>query len=71
MKKEEELLNFMSLNELNRAKIIDIQKKNILPSKAAKICGYSDYSSFFRAYKKNFNISPNEDINTKQRWPMS
>ncbi len=48
-----------------------IQKKNILPSKAAKICGYSDYSSFFRAYKKNFNISPNEDINSKQRWPMS
>lgn len=30
MKKEEELLNFMSLNELNRAKIIDIQNINYI-----------------------------------------
>ena len=30
MKKEEELLNFMSLNELNRAKIIEIQNINYI-----------------------------------------
>ncbi len=30
------------------------------PTNACEICGFKDYSSFFRAFKKEFNISPKE-----------
>ena len=31
------------------------------PHEAAISCGYQDYSTFYRAYKKQFNCSPQED----------
>ena len=33
----------------------------------AKQCGYSDYSAFFRAYKKRFKISPSQEIYTAKQ----
>jgi len=35
------------------------------PSEACQICGFSDYSSFFRSYKKYFNYSPTDTQNAK------
>lgn len=32
------------------------------PHEAAAICGFSEYSTFFRAYKKQFGHSPKEDF---------
>ena len=48
-----------------------IIKKDYMPSSAAKLVGYKSYSSFFRAYKNAFGISPVDDIKSKQRWPMT
>lgn len=47
-----------------------IVKRDYLPSSVAKLVGYKSYSSFFRAYKKAFDISPIEDLKTKSKWPM-
>ena len=32
------------------------------PSKAAAACGFDDYSTFYRAYRKQFGCSPQEDL---------
>lgn len=32
-----------------------------LPGEAAVICGFSEYSTFYRAYKKRFGVSPHQD----------
>ena len=48
-----------------------IVKRDYMPSKVSKIIGYKSYSSFFRAYKKAFGVSPNEDVKSKSRWPMT
>ena len=31
------------------------------PTKAAAVCGFSDYSTFYRAYKRQFGCSPQDD----------
>lgn len=33
-------------------------KQGVKPTKAATVCGYGDYSSFYRAYKEIFGVSP-------------
>ena len=42
---------------LNAKQLIN---SGIPPTKAYLDCGFKDYSVFYRAYRKNFNISPNE-----------
>ena len=32
------------------------------PNEVCFSCGYKDYSSFFRAYKNHFRVSPKKDI---------
>ncbi len=43
-----------------------IYSRNLLmcgekPTKVYQKCGFSDYATFFRAYKKKYNISPNDE----------
>ena len=33
------------------------------PSKVYSECGFSDYSTFYRAFKKEYNLSPKEFAN--------
>lgn len=35
------------------------------PNNACKACGFGEYSSFFRAYKKHFGSSPKSDMKVK------
>ncbi len=43
--------------------------QGVLPSKAAAACGYREYSTFYRAYKKRFGTSPQQDQQTPTRDP--
>jgi AraC-like DNA-binding protein len=35
-------------------------KKNISFNQIYTMCGFNDYTSFFRAFKKEYNITPKE-----------
>ena len=37
------------------------------PTKAAELCGYDNYSTFFRQYKKRFGVSPREGKKKRRR----
>lgn len=50
-----------------------IQNDEASAQKAAEICGYNDYSAFYRAYKKAFSVSPAKDkgINNRRKsWTL-
>lgn len=51
--------NFITVKRLNLAK--SQLKDGIHPTKVYLNCGFNDYTSFFRAYKKHFGISPKCD----------
>lgn len=38
---------------------------------AATMCGYKDYSAFYRAYKEQFGIAPSKDKLKKDYWPLN
>lgn len=38
---------------------------------AATMCGYKDYSAFYRAYKELFGIAPSKDKVKKDYWPLN
>lgn len=38
----------------------ELMESGIRPTKVFRQCGFSDYSSFYRAYKNHFNVSPKE-----------
>lgn len=40
-----------------------LMKKKIELREVGRLCGYSDYSGFYRCYKGFFGISPTEDLN--------
>ena len=40
----------------------DLMQSGVLPGKASVDCGYGDYSTFYRAYKKQFGCRPQEDF---------
>jgi len=52
--------NYIKLKRLFAAR--EMIQNGMLASKAAAICGYQDYSNFFRAYKKQFGNTPQEDL---------
>ena len=39
----------------------EILQTGVPPTKAFSKCGFNDYTSFFRAYKAKFNVSPKHD----------
>lgn len=47
-------------------RLIEVRRRILLgekPTIVSKECGFYDYSSFFRLYKKRFNIAPSKDKN--------
>lgn len=34
----------------------------VLPKKASSLCGFNDYSTFYRAYKRMFGIAPSDEV---------
>lgn len=52
--------NYIKLKRLFAAR--ELIQNGILPHKAAVTCGYQDYSNFFRAYKKQFGNTPQDDL---------
>ena len=52
--------NYIKLKRLFAAR--ELIQNGMLPHKAAATCGYHDYSNFFRAYKKQFGSTPQEDL---------
>ena len=40
----------------------ELIQNGVLPHKAATTCGYQDYSTFFRSYKKQFGNTPQDDL---------
>lgn len=54
--------SFMMKNcKMWAARGLMINKRDIDLGKIASLCGYSDYSGFFRVYKRFFHCSPKED----------
>jgi AraC-like DNA-binding protein/mannose-6-phosphate isomerase-like protein (cupin superfamily) len=42
----------------------------VLPNRAAAACGYREYSTFYRAYKKHFGHTPQQDLRTAPEMPL-
>lgn len=62
------LYKYVTEKRLIYARKLIIRGEN--PTKIFKECGFSDYSSFYKAYKKMFSFSPSEDrkkLNIKGR----
>ena len=55
-------LNFLRVKESNRL----IRESRFSMKSISSLCGFSDYSTFYREYKKFFDVSPNVDF-TKAR----
>lgn len=55
------LWNYVQIKRLFAAR--EMLQSGVAPTAAAAKCGYQDYSSFFRAYKKQFGHSPKDDHN--------
>lgn len=55
-------LNFLRAKEANRL----IRESRFSMKSISSLCGFSDYSTFYREYKKFFDVSPNVDF-TKAR----
>lgn len=51
--------NYVQIKRLFAAR--ELIRKGTLIREAAAACGYQDYSAFYRAYKKQFGHSPQED----------
>lgn len=51
--------NYVQIKRLFAAR--EMILKGVMPTVAASRCGYQDYSTFFRAYKKQFGYSPKDD----------
>jgi len=48
----------------------ELLNSGIKPHEAATTCGYQDYSTFYRAYKKQFGCSPQKDLHhqIQKKW---
>lgn len=51
---------YLQLKRLIEARLM--LKAGRTPDDVARACGYSDYSCFYKAYRKNFGTSPYDDI---------
>lgn len=40
-------------------------------NQASTMCGYNDYSAFYRAYKEQFGVTPSKDKVKKDYWPLN
>lgn len=56
--------NYIQLKRVNEAR--RLIKSGVPVNKAAVTCGYHDYSTFFRAYKKHFHLPPTGNDDTKE-----
>lgn len=52
--------NYVQIKRLFSAR--ELLQQGVLPNHAAAACGYQEYSTFYRAYKKHFGRSPLEDL---------
>lgn len=60
-------LNSLRAKEANR-----LIKDTLYPLKSIySLCGFSDYSTFFRTYKKVYGVSPNDDISKNRPYNQS
>lgn len=50
------------INEKRLSALKDLCKRGISIGKAAALCGFSDYSSFYRFYVKKYGVSPKKDL---------
>ena len=50
--------NYITLKRLIKAK--QLIESGEAPTKIFSECGFSDYTTFYRAYKKHFGHSPNQ-----------
>lgn len=50
--------NYVILKRLTHA--ADLIRKGTMPTEAAHLCGFSDYSVFFRSFKKMYELSPHK-----------
>ncbi len=57
------LWNYILIKRLMQAQ--HLIQQGAAPGKASEQCGFQDYSSFYRAYKKRFHLSPEEDRGKK------
>ncbi len=48
--------DFITIKRLSLAK--EQLQSGVLPTQVYLLCGFNDYTSFFRAYKKKFGVSP-------------
>ncbi len=56
--------NYITTKKISYAKWL-IEEGREHPTVAAAMCGFSDYSNFYRAYKKYYNFSPSETYKRK------
>ena len=52
--------DYIRLKRLNLARELKAEGKSI--SEAAMMAGFTDYSSFYRAYLKEYGVSPRNDL---------
>ena len=53
-------MEFVRAKRLNLAEML-IKNSNYPLNKIAEICGFNDYSTFYKAYKNRYNKSPNDE----------
>ena len=49
----------------------ELMMSGVSVNQAAAMCGYNDYSAFYRAYKGHFGVAPSKDKVKKEYWPLS
>lgn len=59
---------FINDTRLDDAKKL-MKKGDISLAQAAEICGFGNYSTFYRAYKRKFGRSPKQDKPKQENWP--
>lgn len=52
--------NYITVKRLSLAK--ELISQGVPPTKVYTQCGFNDYSSFYRAYLKNYGTSPNSNV---------
>ncbi len=64
------LKEYVTLLRMRDAK--NMISQGLLPiNKIAELCGYKEYSAFYRAYQKYYGVLPKEDKSHMKRWPLS
>lgn len=61
------------IEKLRMKDAIKLMSKGVALNKISKMCGYDQYSTFLRAYKRTYGVLPTENnrYKKKKKWPLT